>query len=227
MKQPRRTRVEDYLAAIDQICEESGLNRASTGAIARTIGVSKGTVSSVLKELAQNGLVDHVPYEGAILSDTGQKQARLVIRRSRLIELFLSKTLGVNWETVADEAWCLEPVTSDNLIELMNAFLGHPEFDPHGDPIPRIDGTLPESNPVPLSTRRVGEIVILRRVKSQSESVLRFLREAGLSVGTELVIKENYTRNEVVRLETTAGSQTLGYSIASQLLVRPIQLTEP
>lgn len=120
MSDIRRTRTEDYLTAVERICEEGDLGRASTGAIARLLGVRDGTTSSMLKRLAESGLVDHLPYEGASLTDTGQIRARRVLRRRRLIELFLSKTLGVAWESVADEGWRLEPAPSEQLIGMID-----------------------------------------------------------------------------------------------------------
>ena len=147
MSRIRRTRVEDYLAAIDQVCEDGNLDRARTGVVAKTIGVSKGTVSSVLKELADAGFIDLAPYEGAKLTEQGRQRARRVLRRYRLMELFLSRTLGVAWEAVAEEAWSLEPAASDRLMELIDSLLARPEFDPHGNPIPRADGTLPANCP--------------------------------------------------------------------------------
>ena len=148
----RRTRIEDYLIAVEQIRAEGDSERASTGPIARLLGISNGTASSMLKQLAENGLVDHLPYHGVSLTEQGQCRARRVLRRHRLIELFLSRTLNVAWGSVADEAWRLEPSASERLIGMINEFLDRPEFDPYGDPIPREDGTLPESDPMPPPT---------------------------------------------------------------------------
>ena len=140
MSDIRRTRREDYLAAIESVCEATESLRASTGAIAEQVGVSKGTVSSVLKELADDQLVDLVPYEGAKLTEQGRRLARRIVRRYRLLELFLSQTLSVDWDVVADDAWRLEPGASEELIERIDAFLKQPAYDPRGEPIPRFDG---------------------------------------------------------------------------------------
>lgn len=219
MTQSRRTRVEDYLSAVEQICEERGIDRASTGSVAAILGVSNGTASSTLKQLAESGLVDNVPYEGASLTDVGRRQARRVLRRRRLLELYLSKTLGVAWESVADEARRIEPMASEDLMNLVDQFLEHPKFDPHGDPIPAADGTLPESKAIVLTHCKVNETVVLRRVKAQSDETLQFLREAGLTLGVQMRVLVNSPVSGTVECEINGAATTLGYKIADQLMV--------
>lgn len=139
----RRTRTEDYLAAIDHICREQRSDRAGTGAIAAVVGVAKGTASSVLKSLAEQGLIDLLPYAGSKLTTTGEQRARRIVRRYRLLEMFLMRTLDMDGERSADDAWSLEPGASDALVEQIDQFLRHPEFNPSGVPIPSADGLLP------------------------------------------------------------------------------------
>jgi DtxR family Mn-dependent transcriptional regulator len=139
----RRTRTEDYLAAIDRICIGGNAHRAATGAIASAVGVAKGTASDVLKSLAQQGLIDLLPYAGAQLTEAGTRRARRIVRRYRLLEMFLARTLEIPSERLAVEAWSLEPAASEDLMQHLDRFLQHPEFNPHGDPIPRADGSLP------------------------------------------------------------------------------------
>ena len=139
----RRTRVEDYLAAIDGLSWESKSHRVKTGAIAEHMQLSKGTVSSVLKELDQQGWIELVPYEGACLSETGRQLARRTLRRSRLLQYFLNHTLHFDWEEASDEAWRLELGASDELIHRIERYLNMPTCTPHGTLIPRADGTLP------------------------------------------------------------------------------------
>lgn len=139
----RRTRTEDYLAAIDRLCARRHADRATTGDIAAAVGVAKGTASGVLKSLAEQGLIDLLPYTGARLTDDGMKLARRVVRRHLLLEMFLGQTLHISRERLPDEAWSLEPGTSDELLEHIDRFLKHPDFNPLGDPIPRVDGSLP------------------------------------------------------------------------------------
>ncbi len=137
----RRTRVEDYLIAIEQICGQ-GHDLAGTGSIALELGISNGTCSSMLKELAAQGLIDHSPYKGVKTTDRGRVRGQYILRRTRLIELFLLSVLNVNRKMAENEAWCLEPAASDQLIERIDAFLNQPMIDSLGQPIPRVDGKI-------------------------------------------------------------------------------------
>ena len=109
----------------------------TTGQLATALGVAPGTVTSMLKTLNTAGLARHTPYEGVSLSRTGQVLALRMIRRHRLIEQFLVQTLSMNWDEVHDEAEHMEHAVSDLLVDRIDEYLGRPEVDPHGDPIPR------------------------------------------------------------------------------------------
>jgi len=132
----RRTRIEDYLAAIEQARSESGEAQASTGEVARLTGVSKGTASNMLRELADGGLVDHVPYAGAMLTSAGRMRVAVVQRRLCLIELLLNRLFGIHGSDVIHEAWLIEPGVSENLTQLIYDFLDHPSADIRGRSIP-------------------------------------------------------------------------------------------
>src|SRR5512145_1254601 len=126
--------VEDYLKAIYNLIGEA--EAASTSAIADQLGVAPGSVTGMLKRLADQGLVEHVPYYGARLTATGEEQAIGLIRRHRILELFLVQVLGYTWDRVHEEAERLEHAVSDELIDRMAQVLGFPSADPHGAPIP-------------------------------------------------------------------------------------------
>ena len=134
--------VENYVKTIYQICAASGARPAATGQLAAALGVSPGTVTSMLKTLSESSLATYTPYEGVRLTHAGSALALRVIRRHRLIELFLVKTLNLAWDEVHEEAEHMEHAVSDRLIDRIDAFLGHPDTDPHGDPIPRRDGSV-------------------------------------------------------------------------------------
>ncbi len=136
MNPRRRTRIEDYLAAIEQVSLSAGQVRASTGEIARLTGVSKGTASAMLKELAASGLVDHRPYEGVLLTHAGRERVAVVQRRLCLIELLLNRLFGIHDSDVIHEAWLIEPGVSGNLLRLIDDFLDHPSKDIRGRSIP-------------------------------------------------------------------------------------------
>jgi len=129
MNRIRRTRVEDYLGAIYEISRTEGVDRVSTGRIAQHLGVAGGTASSMIKQLAADGLVEHLAYAGASLTSKGRQRARHALRRQRLLEMFLAKTMGFAEVAAAEEAWLLEPAASERLIERVDRFLQHPALD--------------------------------------------------------------------------------------------------
>jgi DtxR family Mn-dependent transcriptional regulator len=128
MNRIRRTRVEDYLVAIADLCQLRGVERVSTGQIAQHLGVAGGTASSMIKQLATGGLVDHLPYAGASLTEKGRQQAQCALRRRSLLEMFLTRTLNLSQELASAEAWLLEPAASERLIDRLDQFL-HPAVD--------------------------------------------------------------------------------------------------
>jgi DtxR family transcriptional regulator, Mn-dependent transcriptional regulator len=134
---------EDYAKAIYQICGESKSARAHTGVLARRIGVADGTASTMIRNLAEAGLVVFTPYEGAQLTETGRELAMRVLRRHQLITLLLTRVLGIDRSEVQQEAETLEHAVSEKLTDRIDSYLGHPTADPLGVPIPRRDGTLP------------------------------------------------------------------------------------
>src|SRR3954465_10444974 len=137
--------VQDYAKAIyslEQRCESGAV---STNALAERLGVSAASAASMVKKLDGLGLVEHVPYRGVALTERGAKVALEVLRHHRLLERYLAEELGVPWDRVHDEAEVLEHVLSEELEELIAAKLGHPTRDPHGDPIPTLDGRIEES----------------------------------------------------------------------------------
>ena len=134
--------VENYLKAIylGESQLGAGQRLVPMGQLASALGVAPGTATTMVKALAESGLVEYEPYNGVRLSPAGEKLAALVLRRHRLIELFLVRVMGLGWDEVHDEAEQLEHVVSDRLIERIDEMLGRPEVDPHGDPIPTADG---------------------------------------------------------------------------------------
>ena len=136
--------VENYLKAIFQA--QTALADAEAlvpmGQLASALGVVPGTATTMVKALAESGLVRYEPYAGVRLTPAGEKLAALVLRRHRLIELFLVKVMGMSWTEVHDEAEQLEHAVSDRLIDRIDEMLGRPAVDPHGDPIPDPEGTV-------------------------------------------------------------------------------------
>ncbi|MEX0978627.1 MAG: metal-dependent transcriptional regulator [Pirellulales bacterium] len=212
--------VENYIKAIFQICT-AGDGQAATGQLAAALGVSPGTVTSMLKTLSESKLVTYTPYEGVRLTAPGNALALRVVRRHRLIELFLVTTLHLSWDEVHEEAEHMEHAVSDRLIDRIDAFLGHPENDPHGDPIPSSDGTLKVTHSRTLAECRVGDQFQLARVIDQSPEFLRFLSNSGLPLGVSGHIVANTPAAGIVTVSVGGQETTLGQAAAEKLLVTP------
>ncbi len=176
--------VENYVKAIFKLSQSHPAGRATTGQLATEVHVSPGTVTAMLKGLSQHGLATYTPYEGVRLTEAGRRLALAVVRRHRLLELFLAQSLGLEWDEVHEHAEHLEHAVSDGLLERIDAFLGYPQFDPHGDPIPNARGEMAELPARPLSTCRLGERFRLVRVLEQSPGFLRALRGQGWKLGS-------------------------------------------
>src|SRR5881397_3558637 len=136
--------VENYLKAIHQgqSALHAGERLVPMGSVAAAVGVTPGTATTMVKALAESGLAEYEPYSGVRLTTAGEKLAGLVLRRHRLVELFLVQVMGMSWAEVHEEAEQLEHVVSERLIERIDKMLGHPTHDPHGDPIPNPEGTI-------------------------------------------------------------------------------------
>jgi DtxR family Mn-dependent transcriptional regulator len=174
--------VEDYAKAIYALEEREG-GAVSTTAIAERLGVTPASASGMVKRLGSLGLVTHEPYRGVQLTRHGVKVALEVLRHHRLLELYLSETLGVPWDRVHAEAEVLEHVLSEELEELIAQKLGDPTHDPHGDPIPTRDGRMPAEATVSLDGLEPGAAGTFRRISDSDPEMLRYLSERGISPG--------------------------------------------
>ena len=213
--------IENYLKAIYQISADQENRPAATGQIAAALSVSPGTVTSMLKTLSDTGLAQYTPYEGVNLTDAGRNLALRILRRHRLIELFLVSTLGFTWDEVHDEAEDLEHAVSDLLVDRIDQLLGYPSTDPHGDPIPTADGKVKATDAQQLSGWPEGHRFRLERVLDQSPSFLRYLSEQGLALGSQGVVSQRLPEAGVVTIVVAGVDSTLAMSVADQLLVTP------
>ncbi len=207
--------VEDYLKAIFQLTEAGG--PATTTDLAGLLGIAAPSVSGMVKRLADQGLVVHEPYRGAVLSRTGRREALRVIRRHRLIESYLVSRLGYTWDTVHDEAERLEHAASDDLVERLSAALGHPAFDPHGDPIPGPDGRVTARATTPLSEVADGVVVRIARVDIDDGDQLRWLAGEGLTPGTTVRVVSRQPFDGPLMLRRGRVSQVIGYELAARI----------
>lgn len=214
--------VENYVKTIFQISSDQEGRPASTGQIAAALDVLPGTVTSMLKTLDAARLASHKPYEGVALTRAGRMLALRMIRRHRLIELFLLRTLEMTWDEVHDEAEHMEHAVSDLLIDRIDAFLGHPDVDPHGDPIPRGESMTMQA--VDTEARSLAEVAEggrfrLARVLDQSSEFLRYLTESGLTLGTEGEVERNPDGAGLMRIRLGQQSLALAIDAAGKLVV--------
>jgi DtxR family Mn-dependent transcriptional regulator len=190
-----------------------------TGELAHALGVSPGTVTGMLKTLSEANLATYTPYEGARLTTGGKRLALSIIRRHRLLELFLAQTLKMSWDEVHEEAEHMEHATSERLIDRIDAFLGHPAVDPHGDPIPRSDGSLSEIPGTPLDRFESGQRFRVARVVDQDPAFLRYLSECGLDLNADGEVLENRPESGAIVCRLGARQVALGQAAAAKVLV--------
>lgn len=182
---PDRSRaVEDYLKAVYRL--QQGAESVSTTALAGELGRSAASVTNMVKGLAEQGLLQHTPYRGVKMTALGEVTALRIIRRHRVLELYLIERLGFSWDNVHPEADRLEHAASDTLIDRMAKALGEPSVDPHGSPIPTRDGEIAATEWIPLAQLEDGGHGVVREVLDHSGETLRRLASLGLSLGTRL-----------------------------------------
>ena len=214
--------VENYLKAVykSQAKKGKGQRLVPMGELAAALGVVPGTATSMVKALAESGLLHYEPYSGVRLTGAGQKLAALVLRRHRLMELFLVKVVGMSWSEVHDEAERLEHAASDRLIDRIDAMLGRPSVDPHGDPIPGPDGAMVSEDYETLLTCRVGAKVVLTRVTDQDAEFLRFLEGSELTPGQMVIVEARDAAADHVVVRGRGGRKIMiGMRAAAKLQV--------
>jgi DtxR family Mn-dependent transcriptional regulator len=213
--------VEDYLKAILLEGEKRPGVLISMGRIATALSVSPGTVTSMVKTLSRSGLVSYEPYSGVELTGAGRELATHVLRRHRLIELFLVQVLGLDWSEVHDEAELLEHAVSDRVIDQMDEMLGRPSVDPHGDPIPDASGRYEEPAAASLLGCPLGQELKVVRITDQSPEFLQLAEREGFMPGCRLTVDSRSEAADTVVVATGDGERTsLGLRAASKIQVR-------
>jgi DtxR family Mn-dependent transcriptional regulator len=210
--------IEDYAKAIYALEERAG-ESVSTNALAERLGVTAASASGMVKRLGELGLVEHRPYHGVSLTDSGRRVALEVMRHHRLLELYLVESLGVPWDRVHQEAEVLEHVLSEELEELIAAKLGDPTHDPHGDPIPTRDLTIEEGSTVSLQVLAAGDRGTFARVSDADPDMLRYLADRGIAPGVafEVIEKQPFDGPLFVRFDNHV--HVLGGALARAMRV--------
>lgn len=180
---------ENYLKAIYKLLEQEA-ESVTTNAIAEKMQTKAASVTDMLKKLADKKLINYQKYQGVSLTGKGEKVALMIIRKHRLWEMFLVETFKFKWDEVHDVAEQLEHIQSDKLVEELDKFLKYPKVDPHGDPIPDINGKLQLQKSKPFSHFKKNDVCVMTGVIDHSPAFLRFLEKSGLVLGNELKIKD-------------------------------------
>ena len=217
--------IENYAKAIYAL-EQRG--QVTNNALAERLGVTPASASSMVKKLGEMGLVEHIPYKGMKLTDSGRRVALEVLRHHRLLELYLAESLGVPWDRVHDEAEILEHVLSEELEELIAEKLGNPTHDPHGDPIPNAALEIEEQATQPLSSLAPGAAGVFVRVSDSDPGMLRYLAELGITPGDRFEVTGRQPFGGPVFARFAGCVHPLGGELATAMRVEPDQpLTRP
>ncbi len=213
--------VENYVKQILLEQEQSEGSPVPMGKVASALGVVPGTTTTMAKSLADSGLVDYAPRIGVRLTEEGEKLALHVLRRHRLIELFLVKVLGLGWSEIHEEAEKLEHVISEPVLERIDALLGYPTVDPHGDPIPSAKGKMDIRRLENLSSSPIGKRLRIARITDQEPEFLRFIEKNGLQPGAEIKVLELNQIADTISLSLSDDEavMTIGVSAAKKILV--------
>ncbi len=212
---------EDYLKAIYHLSRETQ-DPISTNAIAGKVDTKASSVTDMLKKLAEKGLVTYKKYQGAALTKKGQVTAAHIVRRHRLWEVFLVEKLQFSWDEVHDIAEELEHIKSDKLIEKLDAFLDHPRFDPHGDPIPDQDGQIKTVVKVPISSAAEGEKGLVVGVKNSSSEFLQYLDKMQIALGNEIRIISREPFDHSVEIQCNESVFTISAMTANNIYLKII-----
>lgn len=213
---------ENYLKAIWSLSAEAG--EVTTSHLSLQLKNKAASVTEMLKRLAQKKLIHYEKYKGVRLSTKGQKIAVGIVRKHRLWEVFLMQELKFNWDEVHDIAEQLEHIRSEELIERLDAFLGHPRRDPHGDPIPDIHGHFKPNKMLALDKAEPKKIYVFTGVREHSPAFLQHLTALGLRIGDELRIMERVVFDNSLKVRVNkAPSQFISEKVTAGILVEIAQ----
>jgi len=208
---------ENYLKAIFHLQEKGGT--VTTNALAEKLQTKPASVTDMMKKLNAKKLLHYKPYYGFSLSTEGKKTALFIIRRHRLWEYFLSEKLKFDWNEVHLLAEELEHVSSKQLIDRLDQYLGFPQFDPHGDPIPDNKGKIKNLNKISLLELPFNQTAEVRQVTNQSKEMLEILEHKNIGIGTKLEVKKHFHFDHSIELKIKNSIVTISEQLAKNILV--------
>ena len=222
---PRRSNplsrsVEDYLKAVYALTEQG--EPASTSALAKTLDIQPASVTGMIKRLDESGFLEHVPYQGVRLTETGSREALRIIRRHRVLETYLSDRLGYSWDDVHHEAERLEHAASDELIDRMAAALEDPSHDPHGAPIPTSSGEIERTDFSSLADVAENTTVEIKAVQDEDSERLRYMETIGLRPGVLLTVVQRGPFKGPITVavgQAGASDEVIGHDLAQRIFV--------
>ena len=219
MNKPLTISIQDYLKNIYELTENG--ENATTNALAKKLNISAPSVTGMVQKLASSkpALVEYQKHQGVTLTREGKKAALEVIRHHRLLEAWLVQTLGYSWDEVHEEAERLEHVISEDFERRIAAAMGHPDRDPHGEPIPTEDLKMPLDQSTPLSSMRPGESGTIKRVDASDPALLRYLDELGLVPGVKIQVTDYSPFDHNLTLKVGGKTTVLGLNITSKLFI--------
>ncbi|MFH1120143.1 MAG: metal-dependent transcriptional regulator [Bacteroidota bacterium] len=220
------TATENFVKVIYQFGQNQGLD-TKPGTVAKALGISNAAATDMAKKLALKDLVVFQKYRPLQLTETGMRMALNVIRKHRLWETFLFRTFNLSLHEIHREAELLEHLTSDFLTERLSIFLGSPDFDPHGDPIPDTDGRILSSEgQFTLSSTAAGYFYKITRLAGFDGEFFEFCEENGISVGTLLKVEKQYAKNEMTRVVINEQKLILNAAMANVIFVEQTAISE-
>jgi len=212
---------ENYLKAILRLSVPRD-TIVSTNAVAAHLETSAASVTDMLKKLAEKEFITYQRYKGAQLTEQGYKISTALVRKHRLWEVFLVQSLGMSWDEVHDIAEELEHIQSDHLIDKLDAFLGHPKFDPHGDPIPNAQGKYTLRAQLLLTELKPGQEGIIIGVREADNSLLRHLNDKGITIGKKAILHDNDPYDQTIRLTIEDKELSISGKVAQNILIKLI-----
>jgi DtxR family Mn-dependent transcriptional regulator len=209
---------ENYLKALYHLVNEN--DEVSVNDLSRQLNIKMPSVNSMIKKFAEKNWVKYESYKPIKLTESGKKEASLIVRKHRLTEMFLVEKMGFGWENVHEIAEQLEHIHSDIFFDKMDEILNHPKVDPHGEPIPDKDGNVIQPDLKKLSKCKENETVELASVTTSSEEFLNFLNKRNLSLGTEIKVLQKEDFDQSIKVSYNGQEENFSKTVCDRLLVK-------